>query len=296
MVFARPDYFDKFRCIADKCSHSCCIGWEIDIDDDSLQRFTSAEGALGDELREKISLEGTPHFVLGEDERCPFLDEKNLCRLIIENGGDFLCGICRDHPRFRSFLPGRTEIGLGLCCEAAARLILTQTEPVSLIESGEDERDAETENIVVSRGELFEIAQDRSLEISARMEKLLELYDLALPEKSAAAWAEFYLSLERLEEEWTEQLEELKTFEKFTVPDLAEYEQLLVYFLYRHVPECYDDFDADSKILFAVLSTEILGTLAGEDTEKLIELARLYSAEIEYSDENTELIYDELMK
>lgn len=295
MVFARPDYFDKFRCLADKCRHSCCVGWEIDIDDESLQRFKSAEGALGDELREKISLEGTPHFVLGEDERCPFLDEKNLCRLITAKGEDFLCGICRDHPRFRSFLPGRTEIGLGLCCEAAARLILTQAEPVFLIESGEDEQDAETENIVVSRGELFEIAQDRSLEISARMEKLLEFYDLALPEKSPAEWAEFYLSLERLEDEWTKKLEELKTFEKFSVPDRTEYEQLLVYFLYRHVPECYDDFDADSKILFAVLSTEILGTLAGEDTEKLIELARLYSAEIEYSDENTELIYDELI-
>lgn len=69
-----------------------------------------------------------------------------------------------------------------------------------------------------------------------------------------------------------------------------------MYFLYRHIPECYDDFDADSKVLFAVLSTEILGTLAGENVEKLIELARLYSAEIEYSDENPELIYDELMK
>lgn len=296
MVYAQPDYFDNFRCIADKCRHSCCIGWEIDIDEDALRRFEGTDGELGEELRGKISTEDTPHFILSENERCPFLDERNLCRLISEKGEDFLCGICRDHPRFRSFLPGRTEIGLGLCCEAAARLILTQKDPVSIIELGNDEHDDETENIINGRTELFAIAQNRQLDISTRMERLLDSYDLALPEKSPAEWAEFYLGLERLEAEWTTQLERLKDFTAFSVPDMTECEQLLVYFLYRHIPECYDDYDADSKILFAILSTEILGTLAGENVENLLELARLYSAEIEYSDENLELIYDELMK
>ena len=27
-----PDYYKEFSCIADHCRHSCCIGWEIDID------------------------------------------------------------------------------------------------------------------------------------------------------------------------------------------------------------------------------------------------------------------------
>ena len=296
MIYAQPDYLEKFRCIADKCRHSCCIGWEIDIDDEALLRFQRTEGKLGDELRQSISTEGAPHFILSENERCPFLNGCNLCRLITEKGEDFLCGICRDHPRFRSFLPGRTEIGLGLCCEEAARLILTQKEPVSIIERGEDEPDEETENIINGRTELFAIVQNREFDISTRIQQLLELYDIALPEKSPSEWAEFYLGLERLEDEWTTQLERLKNFSEFSVPDMTEYEQLLVYFLYRHIPEGYDDYDADSKILFAVLSTEILGTLAGENVEKLIALARLYSAEIEYSDENLEIIYDELMK
>ena len=296
MVYAYPDYYEKFKCIAGKCRHSCCIGWEIDIDEEALSRFMSTQGELGEELKSKISCEDTPHFVLSENERCPFLDEKNLCRLITEKGEDFLCNICRDHPRFRSFLPGRTELGLGMCCEEAARLILTQKEPVSIIERGENEPDEETENIINGRTELFAIVQNREFDISTRIQQLLELYDIALPEKSPSEWAEFYLGLERLEDEWTTQLERLKNFSEFSVPDMTEYEQLLVYFLYRHIPECYDDYDADSKILFAVLSTEILGTLAGENVEKLIELARLYSAEIEYSDENLEIIYDELMK
>ncbi len=296
MVYAYPDYYEEFHCIAEKCRHSCCVGWEIDIDEASLSRFESAEGALGDELRAKISREDTPHFILSKDERCPFLDGRNLCRLITEKGEDFLCDICREHPRFRSFLPGRTEIGLGLCCEEAAWLILTQKAPVKLIERGEAEPDDETENIVNGRAELFSVVQNREYDMETRIKKLLDFYDLALPEKSPAEWVEFYLGLERMDEEWTAQLERLKGFEAFSVPNMTEYEQLLVYFLYRHVPECYDDFDADSKILFAVLSTQILGALAGENAENLLELARLYSAEIEYSDENLELIYDELMK
>ncbi len=296
MVYAYPDYFEEFHCIADKCRHSCCVGWEIDIDEDALHRFERTDGELGDELRDKISTEDTPHFILSENERCPFLDDKNLCRLITEKGEDFLCGICRDHPRFRSFLPGRTEIGLGLCCEEAARLILTRKAPVSIIENGENEQDEETQNIVNGRAELFAIAQNREYDMETRIKRLLDFYDLELPEKSPAEWAKFYLGLERMDEEWTAQLERLKGFEAFSVPDMTVCQQLLVYFLYRHVPECYDDFDADSKILFAVLSTQIVSTLAGENNQNFLELARLYSAEIEYSDENLELIYDELIK
>ena len=40
-----PNYYDKFKCIADKCRHSCCIGWEIDIDDDTMELYNS----IGDE-------------------------------------------------------------------------------------------------------------------------------------------------------------------------------------------------------------------------------------------------------
>jgi len=296
MVFAYPNYYPRFHCIAEKCRHSCCVGWEIDIDEDSLRRFLSCEGELGDELRSKISLEGTPHFVLGENERCPFLDKQNLCRLISEKNEDFICDICRDHPRFRSFLPERTELGLGLCCEEAARLILTQTEPVTFMWEGEFVPNLDTDSIVYARDSMLEAVQDRELSVSQRIENLLASFKLTMPERTPAQWAEFYLGLERMDEAWTEKLNILKCFEAFSVPDKTEYEQLLVYFLYRHIPECYEDFDAGSKLLFAVLSTQILGTLAGENVEKLLDLVRLYSAEIEYSDENLELIYDELMR
>ena len=41
MIAITPDYYNKFKCIANRCRHSCCIGWEIDIDDSTLQKYNN---------------------------------------------------------------------------------------------------------------------------------------------------------------------------------------------------------------------------------------------------------------
>lgn len=131
-----PDYYTAFHCIADRCRHTCCEGWEVDIDDESAARF------LADPLTAPhVDMRDTPHFRLLEGERCPFLRGDGLCRLIIERGEDVLCQTCRDHPRFRSYWTGLTEIGVGLVCEEAARLILGRTEPMRLVEISSDGND-----------------------------------------------------------------------------------------------------------------------------------------------------------
>ena len=129
-----PFYYKEFQCIGGVCKHNCCIGWEIDIDSDTYQKYQGISGNLGNRLKEHISIEDTPHFILQNGERCPFLNDKNLCDIILEKGEDFLCQICSDHPRFRNFFTNCTEVGLGLCCEEAARLILSQEEPFSMPE------------------------------------------------------------------------------------------------------------------------------------------------------------------
>ena len=134
-----PDYYAAFHCIADRCGHTCCVGWEIDIDEESLARYQALPGSFGDRLRGCISMEETPHFMLREQERCPLLNEQNLCELILRCGENALCQICADHPRFRNFWSDRTEIGLGMACEEAARRILTSGHPLRLIRiAGED--------------------------------------------------------------------------------------------------------------------------------------------------------------
>lgn len=42
-VFA-PDYYRNFACIAGNCRHSCCVGWEIDVDASAYARYQTVDG------------------------------------------------------------------------------------------------------------------------------------------------------------------------------------------------------------------------------------------------------------
>ena len=128
-----PEYYPVFHCVASQCRHTCCAGWEIDIDDDSLARYERLPGEFGERMRRGISRDETPHFIPTEGERCPLLNGDNLCELILHEGKGALCQICRDHPRFRNYFSARVEMGLGLVCEEAARVILSWPKPLRLI-------------------------------------------------------------------------------------------------------------------------------------------------------------------
>ena len=45
-----PRYYSDFKCIADKCRHSCCVGWEIDVDERTLVRYRAWPAEQGSEI------------------------------------------------------------------------------------------------------------------------------------------------------------------------------------------------------------------------------------------------------
>ena len=315
MKLIAPDYYTKFQCIADRCRHSCCIGWVIDVDADTLEYYHSVEGTLGKRLKNGIDEGGeTAHFILGEEERCPFLNHTGLCDLITELGEESLCQICTDHPRYRNFYSDRTEIGLGLCCEAAGELILKRKEKTTLVvleDDGENEElDVPDESLLTWREQLFAIAQDRNLTIEERVVSVLNAAEFTIPARSLAEWADIYLELERLEESWTDRLQEMKDTDISDAPVLdteeweIAFEQLLVYFLYRQLPFALDDGEYEGRAAFCVLSYRIIRNLCrvhavlhgGVGLDDLVDIARQYSAEIEYSDENVEALLDALFE
>lgn len=313
MKLIAPDYYTKFQCIADQCRHSCCIGWVIDVDPDTLAYYHTIEGPLGKRLQAGIDEGGeSAHFILEEGGRCPFLNQTGLCDLITELGEESLCQICTDHPRYRNFYADRTEIGLGLCCEAAGDLILKRQEKTALVvleDDGEkEEPDMADASLLTWREELFAIAQDRGRTMEERAAAILQAAEMTLPERSLAEWADIYLEMERLEAPWTDRLLELKETNLSDAPALdaseweTAFEQLLVYFLYRQMPFALDDGEYEGRAAFCVLSYGIIrelcrvhGVLHGSvSLEDLVEIARQYSAEIEYSDENVEALLDAL--
>ena len=297
-----PDYYEKFTCIADRCKHSCCIGWEIDIDEETLRDYRSVGGSFGERLRAGIEFgEDGACFRLDENERCPFLNENGLCDIILHLGEERLSQICTDHPRFCSFYSDRTEIGLGLCCEEAARILLSRKEPIRLTvlqDDGEEDFLCEEEKVFFGKRDfLFDIIQDRDLCVSDRMRRILKVFDIELPKKSFDEWLGILLSLEIMDDAWKALLSEAR---EVPICDTLknEWENLLWYFIYRHVSDPGRDIRKD--VSFSVFSVAVIRKLfsylcaRGEsvDTETLTELCRLYSSEIEYSEENTERIKD----
>ncbi len=287
MKLMAPDYYPAFRCIAGACRHSCCVGWEIDVDEASMERFSQVDGELGRRLRENIDRE-KGCFILGENERCPFLNEEGLCDLIIGLGENCLCQICADHPRFRNFLSDRTEIGLGLCCEAAAELILNRQEPMKLItledDGGGEEPDAA---FLAFREKLFALAQDRSFPVERRVENIQAACGVKM-DVDFSHWQRFLLELERLDDSWAQVLALLSEPEQpvdagWEIP----LEQLLCYLLFRHLVGALEDGDVQGRVAYCCLVWRLLRRLLRDD---LAELARLYSSEIEYSDENMDAI------
>ena len=292
-----PSYYPLFSCIADRCQHSCCIGWEIGIDDASAARYRAVEGPFGERLRASMTeAEDGWQFLPDEHERCPFLNGQGLCDLILTLGEEALCDICDAHPRFRYDYADRTEWGLGLCCEAAAALILSQEEPVTFSDDGTLPPDPDEAAMLRLRANAIAVAQDRSLSVAEREERLLRSVGGRTP-TAPEELAEWYLPLERLDPAWETELNRLQTVTPApsTVSDAAS-EQLLVYFLYRQIPPSLEDGCFKERMAFAVLSVRLIRALAAVSENTLFELARMYSAEIEYSDENIACLLTKLAR
>ncbi len=294
-----PDYYPLFRCKGGSCGHNCCIGWEIGVDEETLAYYRRVPGAFGERIQKALieSEEGAT-FRLTEGDRCPFLNEENLCDIYTCLGEEHLCGICAEHPRFRSYVNGRREIGLGLCCEEAAALILRKIDPVRWLlweDDGKEEEGTPWEReLFAKREEILALLQNRQMPLTQRIQTLT-----ADPwqGKSIAEWQEIYLSLERLEEGWSEYLSFLteENARSGEGPDEIAGEQLLVYFVNRHLAEAWDREDLTVRLAFCVLSYGVIAAIsAGMPDADVTEIARAYSAEIEYSEENTASLLETL--
>lgn len=284
MLYVEPDFYSDFQCLASACRHSCCLGWEIDVDEDTAQLYKELPGPLGDELREQLCLLPQPHFKMTADGRCPFLNDKGLCRLILAWGEDVLCDICREHPRFYNDFPQRQEAGLGLCCEEAARLLLTGESPLKLIYEVEGEPEENEPELIALRRKLLDILAGTELPMEKRLESCCALMDMEPLSFDMSFWRDFYLGLERLDETWTSALKELRPLNGELPGDMA-HTRLLQYLIYRHFASAENRREAVLMLQFCILSLRLISALE-QSGGGLMELVRLYSSEIEYSDEN----------
>lgn len=327
-----PDYCLGFRCTADKCSDSCCIGWEIDIDADTAEKYRQVSGDFGERLHRSIAADssGQSCFIIDEKERCPFLNENNLCDIIINLGEEYLCCICDRHPRYFEWFSDFSEGGIGLCCEEAARIILSQTKSLYITQT--DTPDSDTPDdysnelfdcLYSARGRIISHLENADIPLyqsicdviayCAVLQDNTDNYIFIVPEivpctnqcsnGDIAPLLEFLTTLEPISDKWIPRLREASAVKK--LPELngihIQYlRNIAVYFIWRYFLKGVftEEYISYAKIMAA--SVAVIGHLfrcaLAEKNEVSLkdcaEIAKNYSKEIEYCTDNLDALAD----
>lgn len=187
MITKVPYYYKDFKCIASKCTDTCCAGWEIVIDDETHKKYENVTSDFKKTLDKNMTEyeDGEKGFKL-VNERCAFLNDDNLCEIYKNLGEESLCYTCTMYPRFTEEYGSRREIGLSLSCMEAARLMLKDKEKVTFTSTEDDEmvtayNDIQFEEyieLMPSRKVAVTIAQNRNLSIDERILLLLNFASL----------------------------------------------------------------------------------------------------------------------
>lgn len=325
MILRMPEYCREFRCTADKCSDNCCIGWEIDIDEKTAEYYMSTEGKFGERLRNNISVGDCCSFIL-KNERCPFLNDNNLCDIILNLGEDKLCHICDNHPRYYEWFDGIVEGGVGMCCEEAARLILENGDTQNYWDRDipyeeADDYDGELYDFFYeARRKITDYLRDYNRPLKAVVSSVLNYAEIiqyaadnGMTEEVPAiegyicddvssdikGMLDFFGGLEPIDENWKPYIDGLKKSDcclSLTKVQEKYIRNIGIYFIWRYFMKGVFDEEILSKVKLAAISMAMAGIMfsadAGADSERCALLVKNYSKEIEYSEENLESIYD----
>jgi len=142
-----PKYFKEFKCIAGKCTDSCCIGWDIDIDKITFRQYYKVQDKELKRMFQK-NVHNNDNYTssdvdygnvkLKSGKRCAFLDEENYCIIYSKLGEEYLSNVCTSFPRIINKVDGFYEMSLDVSCPEAARIILLNEDGIEFEESEEN--------------------------------------------------------------------------------------------------------------------------------------------------------------
>ena len=177
MRYVAPDDYSSFRCLADRCPDTCCRGWQISIDLDSLKKYRRMPGPIGNRVRN--SIDWRMRSFRQTEEGCALLGDEGLCDLQLEAGEEALCDTCRRYPRHEEEFDHVRELSLSLSCPGAAERILWRETPMDFMEWETDEGDDFEEfdrelfeELRKLRCIMIEIAQNRALTLEERLRRI----------------------------------------------------------------------------------------------------------------------------
>lgn len=188
MKVLKPFYYDDFKCIANDCIDSCCIGWQINIDENTYKKYKKVKGVFGKELNNGINRIRSKSSKLEygkmklKDKRCSMLNEDNLCNVYINLGESYLCNTCKVYPRDINKYGEIYERNLNMSCPEVVRYLVNFKNNFSFNMDEEELSDLDKDYIVHksydenlynliwdSRSLAMEIIQFKDIEIWKRI-------------------------------------------------------------------------------------------------------------------------------
>lgn len=312
MLIFKPEYYDRFRCIANRCPDSCCKEWDVQVDPQTAARYRQLPGEFGQRVRRALKDAEGETVIAMVNDRCPLWQADGLCAIQRELGAEGLCQVCRDYPRLTHDYGDFRELGLELSCPEAARMILSAppAPPVTLELPGEAEGGYDHEAMAVlkaTRETMRAILADETRPVPEVLTLAL-LYgcqaqsqldggeacpfdpEAALEEAGALArdggldrFFEFFRNLEILTPRWRALL---------TQPVSGNWEPghlaLARYFVERYYLQAVSDYDLYSRVKLMIISILLIKHLPGP----LLSTAQLFSKEIENDADNVDAILD----
>ena len=287
MINIDAEIYNEFRCKADKCKHSCCKGWEIDIDEDTLEYYKDLDTELGNEILQNIQEEEDTHFKLTDDDRCPFLKDNGLCKLIEELGEDSLCDICRLHPRFFENINDYSLAGVGLSCEKVTELIFEKKSLDFIICDSQKKID------------IYELLKLLDINISHDSLDLSKMIPDYLEEGKIENVLDIFSNTVPIDDKWKNEVLLIKSDYKKLLEgfdskdiDIKKYEIPYQYILFRQL-ELIEQYGTKKIIDYAIYSI-IFIILYARLFHDDIEAVRRWSEQIEYNEDNINTLINEL--
>lgn len=108
--------YEKFECVADKCEATCCAGWAVEIDSETLEKYRDLK-VDGVDFEDSC-------FLQQKSGDCFYLNDKKLCNLYLKHGEGIFCRTCDMYPRHIEEFEGVREYSLSLSCPEAAKMYL----------------------------------------------------------------------------------------------------------------------------------------------------------------------------
>ena len=292
MISIYPTIYHEFQCKANRCENTCCQLWTIDIDEPTAERYHSMTGSLGKSLRQAITVddEGS-HFIFSKAQpMCPLLNEKGLCKVVLELGEEGLCDTCHMHPRFYKYIEDLELYGVGLSCEASVELLARQEPMDLLLFTIEDDHNEFNSEERLTLHNVFEL-------LAFDLDPNLFKYTPKPSKQSFKELLDLYKQTEPIDENWTAQvntlsskLDQLITSVQTYIQqeDMSLFNKVYQYILYRQI-DMLSDYSLESILAYAKDGTDYILIASALEGQPLKQVAR-WSQQIEYDENNVELL------